>query len=205
MDREPPQPLEARSVTPRALRDALKASGAGRWLWDVVSDRLVADRAMQRLLGFRADERVTEIERFSLHVAPLSRDVVGRTLNRTWRETKPLAITFGVEIDGAAPRLLRWCGGRLDPARYSPSTLGGCAFPAAAETLALDASPLTDEERAVARLVALGHRTKQVAEMLNLSQARVATCKRNASVKLGIHGGQPEWVQRALLEGWFRQ
>jgi two-component system response regulator NreC len=62
------------------------------------------------------------------------------------------------------------------------------------------ASPLTQREREVLRLLALGHTNAQVAERLHISVRTVETHRANLQGKLGV-SGRAELVQHALERG----
>jgi two-component system response regulator NreC len=62
------------------------------------------------------------------------------------------------------------------------------------------ASPLTQREREVLRLLALGHTNAQVAERLHLSVRTVETHRANLQGKLGV-AGRAELVRHALERG----
>jgi two-component system response regulator NreC len=62
------------------------------------------------------------------------------------------------------------------------------------------ASPLTQREREVLRLLALGHTNAQVAERLHLSVRTVETHRANLQGKLGA-SGRAELVRHALERG----
>jgi two-component system, NarL family, response regulator NreC len=62
------------------------------------------------------------------------------------------------------------------------------------------ASPLTQREREVLRLLALGHTNAQVADLLHLSVRTVETHRANLQGKLGV-AGRAELVRHALERG----
>lgn len=61
---------------------------------------------------------------------------------------------------------------------------------------------LTDRERDVLRLIALGFTNKEVAVKLGVTAKSVETYKTRASAKLDIHS-RAKIVQYAILQGWF--
>jgi DNA-binding NarL/FixJ family response regulator len=63
---------------------------------------------------------------------------------------------------------------------------------------------LTDRERDVLRLIALGFTNKEVAAKLGVTAKSVETYKTRASVKLDIHS-RSKIVQYAILQGWFHE
>ena len=62
---------------------------------------------------------------------------------------------------------------------------------------------ITDREREVLRLMALGHSNKEIAELLFLSVKTIEVHKANAMRKLGL-AGRTDVVRYALLQGWLR-
>ena len=62
---------------------------------------------------------------------------------------------------------------------------------------------ITDREREVLRLMALGHSNKDIAASLNLSVKTVEVHKANGMRKLGL-AGRTDVVRYALLQGWLR-
>jgi two-component system response regulator NreC len=62
------------------------------------------------------------------------------------------------------------------------------------------ASPLTQREREVLRLLALGHTNAQVADRLHLSVRTVETHRANLQGKLGV-AGRAELVKHAFERG----
>lgn len=65
-----------------------------------------------------------------------------------------------------------------------------------------DRRQLTDRERDVLRLIALGFTNKEVAAKLGVTAKSVETYKTRASAKLDIHS-RAKIVQYAILQGWF--
>ncbi|MGV7030403.1 response regulator [Methylobacterium symbioticum] len=63
---------------------------------------------------------------------------------------------------------------------------------------------LTDREREVFRLIALGYTNKEVAGQLGLTAKSVETYKSRASGKLDIYS-RSKIVQYAALQGWFNE
>ncbi|MBX9932034.1 MAG: response regulator transcription factor [Methylobacterium sp.] len=66
------------------------------------------------------------------------------------------------------------------------------------------AQTLTDREREVIRLIALGFTNKEVAGKLGVTAKSVETYKLRASEKLELHT-RTKIVQYAVLQGWFRE
>jgi DNA-binding NarL/FixJ family response regulator len=62
---------------------------------------------------------------------------------------------------------------------------------------------ITDREREVLRLMALGHSNKDIAAKLDLSVKTIEVHKANAMRKLGL-AGRTDVVRYALLQGWLR-
>ena len=62
---------------------------------------------------------------------------------------------------------------------------------------------ITDRERAVLRLMALGHSNKDIADMLNIAVKAVEVHKTNAMRKLGF-GGRIDVIRYAILQGWLK-
>ena len=65
------------------------------------------------------------------------------------------------------------------------------------------ASPISDRESEVLRLMALGHTNKEIATTLNLSVKTVEVHKTNAMRKLGF-AGRTDVIRYALLQGWLQ-
>jgi DNA-binding NarL/FixJ family response regulator len=62
---------------------------------------------------------------------------------------------------------------------------------------------VSDREREVLRLIALGHSNKDVAASLGITVKTVEVHKANAMRKLGLHG-RIDVVRFALLQGWLK-
>ena len=66
------------------------------------------------------------------------------------------------------------------------------------------ASPITDRETAVLRLMAIGYSNKEIAGTLAISVKTVEVHKTNAMRKLRL-GGRADVVRYALLHGWLHE
>jgi DNA-binding NarL/FixJ family response regulator len=64
-------------------------------------------------------------------------------------------------------------------------------------------SRISNREREVLRLIALGHSNKEIATQLSLSVKTVEVHKANAMRKLGL-GGRIDIVKFAMLQGWLQ-
>ncbi len=64
--------------------------------------------------------------------------------------------------------------------------------------------PISDRERDVLRLMALGHSNKEIAVDLGISVKTVEVHKSNAMRKLDLHG-RVDVVRYAVLQGWLTQ
>ena len=62
---------------------------------------------------------------------------------------------------------------------------------------------ITDREREVLRLMALGHSNKDIADALTIAVKTVEVHKTNAMRKLGF-GGRIDVIRYALLQGWLK-
>lgn len=65
-------------------------------------------------------------------------------------------------------------------------------------------SMLTDRERAVLRLFALGFTSREIAAQLGLTAKSIETYKTRASAKLDLRS-RPKIIQYAILQGWFQE
>jgi DNA-binding NarL/FixJ family response regulator len=76
--------------------------------------------------------------------------------------------------------------------------------PGARSTGGRSKSMLTDRERAVLRLIALGFTSKEIAAKLGLTTKSIETYKTRASAKLDLRS-RPKIIQYAILQGWFQE
>ena len=85
--------------------------------------------------------------------------------------------------------------------QYVHPTLGARLVAADAEARRrADADPLSDREREVLRLLALGHTNQEIASMLYISVRTAETHRAHIMTKLGL-GSRAELVRYALAEG----
>ena len=85
--------------------------------------------------------------------------------------------------------------------RYVHPSLGARLFAAdAAERRRAEEDPLSDREREVLRLLALGHTNQEIAKMLFISVRTAETHRAHIMRKLGL-GSRAELVRFALAEG----
>jgi DNA-binding NarL/FixJ family response regulator len=85
--------------------------------------------------------------------------------------------------------------------QYVHPTLGARMVAADAEARRrADADPLSDREREVLRLLALGHTNQEIASMLFISVRTAETHRAHIMSKLGL-GSRAELVRHALAEG----
>ena len=85
--------------------------------------------------------------------------------------------------------------------QYVHPTLGARLVAADAEARRrADADPLSDREREVLRLLALGHTNQEIASMLFISVRTAETHRAHIMSKLGL-GSRAELVRHALAEG----
>ncbi len=87
---------------------AVEAAGIGTYEWDLVSDRLVWDERMQRLLGFADGEFDGTVDAFLAHVAPEDRAVVAAAVDRAVRSGGGYDLEYRVPVPGAT----RWVAAR---------------------------------------------------------------------------------------------
>ncbi|WP_162501617.1 response regulator transcription factor, partial [Methylobacterium crusticola] len=103
-----------------------------------------------------------------------------------------------------AIRAVSGSGLYLDPAiadRFVP--ISDLIVPRAGGRCERGAPPLTEREREVIRLIALGFTNKEVAGKLGVTAKSVETYKTRASEKLDIRT-RSKIVQYAMLQGWFQ-
>jgi len=65
-------------------------------------------------------------------------------------------------------------------------------------------SPITEREREVLRLMALGHSNKEIALVLDVSVKTVEVHKANAMRKLEL-AGRIDVIKYAILQGWLTE
>ena len=88
-----------------------------------------------------------------------------------------------------------------DGGRYVHPALGARLVAAEAEArAAADADPLSDREREVLRLLALGHTNQEIAKMLYISVRTAETHRAHIMQKLGL-STRAELVRHALAQG----
>jgi len=105
----------------------------------------------------------------------------------------------------ASTELLRAIRAASRGERHLDANLRDRMAPASEPRRAGRSGPLiTEREREVLRLMALGHSNKEIAQALDVAVKTVEVHKANAMRKLGL-GGRIDVIKYAVLQGWLNE
>ncbi len=95
------------------LRDALHASGAGAWSWDIVADVVWWSDGLTDLFGLSPEDRPADAATYLLRVHPDDREAVERSFQEAISNRTEHVVEHRVELPGGA---IRWLAsrGRVD-------------------------------------------------------------------------------------------
>lgn len=189
--------------------------------YEIVQEAASGPEALRHILDVRPDIALLDVAMPGMHGlsilrqihagSPTTRVVIfsGYEDSNFVRETVA-AGARGYVLKRSAPECLlqaldavRGGGLYLDPAVAAQIVTGGGAGVGRINARgARGASALTEREREVFRLIALGFTNKEVAGKLGVTPKSIETYKSRASEKLDIRS-RAKIVQYAMLQGWF--
>jgi DNA-binding NarL/FixJ family response regulator len=184
----------------QVVAEASDGTEAVRLARELKPDVVVMDISMPGMNGLAATRALKEIQPDAV-IVTLTRHGDDAYLQELLR-----AGVSGYVLKRSAPtELLHAIRGTAAGGQYLDSTLTGrvtAGFVGKEGRAGKPATPLTEREAAVLRLIASGHSNKEIAVQLALSVKTVEAHKANAMRKLDL-SGRIDIVKYAILQGWL--